>query len=201
MQLNYSTKIHLLIPIPNDVGWGICLQMWKPVKEVVLKILNSSRVYITHFSPVDPDDRVIMELQCMSLLPDSFVQCVVWWTARALDWINEYCLYHLKCESFIMQKHCVVLVQQIDGSNKYSFNLYFKLWEFKTSLKASTVSPLFKKSSATYLPIPPFPPVIIATFPSSFSSLVHLAPRKYCLQIIKANVFHVKIEQQQMNIS
>ena len=41
------------------VGGGICLRMWKPVKEVALKILNNGRVYITlsvimRFFPVDP---------------------------------------------------------------------------------------------------------------------------------------------------
>ena len=41
LQLNYSTNIHLLIP------WFM-----------------KSTVYITRFFPVDPDDRVIMELQC-----------------------------------------------------------------------------------------------------------------------------------------
>ena len=57
-QLNYFTNIHLLIPwfinslcvitikvqwlmsylcpIPNGAGWGICLRMWKPGKEVAL---------------------------------------------------------------------------------------------------------------------------------------------------------------------
>ena len=65
MQFNYFTSIHLLIPIyekfvcynhytkytdwcsiPNDGGWGICLRMWKPVKEVALNILNNGRLNV-----------------------------------------------------------------------------------------------------------------------------------------------------------
>ena len=66
---NHKTKYTDWCPIPNDGGWGICLRMWKPVKEIALKILNNGRVYITrsiitHFFPMDPDDRVIMESQC-----------------------------------------------------------------------------------------------------------------------------------------
>ena len=64
LQLNYSTNIHLTLrftkslfvitiqlktlnwcPIPNDSGWGICLRMWKPVKEIALTIFNNGRVY------------------------------------------------------------------------------------------------------------------------------------------------------------
>ena len=44
----------------HDGGWGIRLSLWKPVKEVALKILNNGRVYITRFFLVDPDDRVII---------------------------------------------------------------------------------------------------------------------------------------------
>ena len=29
--------------MPNDGGWGICLHVWKPGKEVALTILNNSR--------------------------------------------------------------------------------------------------------------------------------------------------------------
>ena len=49
--------------IPNDAGWGICLRMLKPVKDVPLKI----SVITCFFFPVDPDDRVIMELQCSTI--------------------------------------------------------------------------------------------------------------------------------------
>ena len=66
---NHKTKYTDWCPIPNDGGWGIRLRMWKPVKEVALKILNNGHVYITRsiitrFFPVDPDNRVIMESQC-----------------------------------------------------------------------------------------------------------------------------------------
>jgi len=44
---NHKTKYTDWWPIPNDGGWGICLRMWKPVKEVVIKILKNSRVYVT----------------------------------------------------------------------------------------------------------------------------------------------------------
>ena len=49
--------------IPNDAGWGICLRMLKPVKEVPLKI----SIITCCFFPVDPDDCVIMELQCSTI--------------------------------------------------------------------------------------------------------------------------------------
>mgnify|MGYP007091356483 CR=1 FL=1 len=41
----YKTKNTDLCPIPNDFGWGICLHMWKPGKEVVTTILNNDHVY------------------------------------------------------------------------------------------------------------------------------------------------------------
>ena len=44
---NHKTKYTDWCPIPNDGGWGICLRMWKPVKEVALKIWNNCHVYIT----------------------------------------------------------------------------------------------------------------------------------------------------------
>ena len=44
---NHKTKYTDWCPIPNDGGRGICLRMWKPVKEVALKILKNGRVYIT----------------------------------------------------------------------------------------------------------------------------------------------------------
>ena len=31
---NHNTKYTDWCPIPNDGGWGICLRMWKPVKEI-----------------------------------------------------------------------------------------------------------------------------------------------------------------------
>ena len=45
----------------NDPEWCICLRMWKPVKEVVIKIMNKGRMYktrsvLTRF-PRGPDDR------------------------------------------------------------------------------------------------------------------------------------------------
>ena len=60
---------HLSYFWANDDGCGICLRMWKPVKEAALKILNSSCLYITwsvimRFFPMDPHDCVIMESQC-----------------------------------------------------------------------------------------------------------------------------------------
>ena len=30
---NHTTKYTDWCPIPNDSGWGICLRLWKPVKE------------------------------------------------------------------------------------------------------------------------------------------------------------------------
>jgi len=33
---NHTTKYTNWCPIPNYGGWGICLCMWKPVKEVEL---------------------------------------------------------------------------------------------------------------------------------------------------------------------
>ena len=73
-----------------DGGWGICLCMWKLVKEVALKILNNGRVYITRsvimpFFPVDADHRVIMESQCIytgyhSLSkPDQCLKVMLWY--------------------------------------------------------------------------------------------------------------------------
>jgi len=44
---NHKTKYTDWCPIPKDGGWGICLRMSKPVKELVLKFLNNSRVYKT----------------------------------------------------------------------------------------------------------------------------------------------------------
>ena len=38
---NHKTKYTNWCPIPNDSGWGICLCIGKPVKEVALKILNN----------------------------------------------------------------------------------------------------------------------------------------------------------------
>ena len=66
---NHKTKHTDWCPIPNDSGWGICLGMWKPVKEVALKILNNGQVYITRsvITRFFPKDRVIMELQCIDL--------------------------------------------------------------------------------------------------------------------------------------
>ena len=83
LQLNYSTKIHLLIPrfmkslcvitikintltdVPYQmtVGGAFVYVFKKPVKEVAL---NNGLVYITRsvimlFFPVDPDGRIIME--------------------------------------------------------------------------------------------------------------------------------------------
>ena len=49
MCYNHKTKYTDWCPIPNDGGWGICLRMWKPVKEVALKILNNGRMYIWRF--------------------------------------------------------------------------------------------------------------------------------------------------------
>ena len=46
---NHKTKYTDWCPIPNDGGWGICLRMWKPVKEVALKILNNGCMHITRF--------------------------------------------------------------------------------------------------------------------------------------------------------
>jgi len=70
LQLNYSTNIHLLIPRfmksvcvitiqlnTHDSGWGICLCMWKPLKEVMSTILNNGCVYIKCFSPSGPWQR------------------------------------------------------------------------------------------------------------------------------------------------
>ena len=37
----YKTKYTDWCTIPNDGGWGICLRMWKPDKEVALTILRS----------------------------------------------------------------------------------------------------------------------------------------------------------------
>ena len=76
---NHKTKYTDWCPIPNDGGWGICLRMWKPVKEIALKILNNGRMYITRsiitrFFPMDPDDRVIMESQCRITF-EQFLMC------------------------------------------------------------------------------------------------------------------------------
>lgn len=65
-------------------------------------------------------------------------------------------------------------------SNDVCWCLMFDVTHFPWNRPRSSL-PLFAKSSAMYLPIPPFPPVIIATLSSSFNWLVHLAPRKYCL--------------------
>ena len=52
---NYKSKYTDWCPIPNDSGWGICLHMWKPGKEVTLTILiNLNNV------------RFIVESQCNS---------------------------------------------------------------------------------------------------------------------------------------
>ena len=40
---NHKAKYTDWFPIPNDGGLGICLCMWKHVKEVALKILNNGR--------------------------------------------------------------------------------------------------------------------------------------------------------------
>ena len=40
---NHKTKYTDWCPIPNDVGWCICLRMWKSVKQVALKILNNGQ--------------------------------------------------------------------------------------------------------------------------------------------------------------
>ena len=55
----------------NDGVWGICSRRCKPVNEVALKILNNGHVYIT-LVRYNPDDRVIMESQCIVMLRDPF---------------------------------------------------------------------------------------------------------------------------------
>ena len=44
----------------------------KPVKEVALKILYNGPMYITRFFSGNPDDRDIMESQCIKNKMDSF---------------------------------------------------------------------------------------------------------------------------------
>ena len=75
MGYNHKTKYTDWCPIPNDCRLGICLHMWKPVKEVSFFILNNGGMYITQsvitrFFSVDPDDRVIMESQCIKKMSE-----------------------------------------------------------------------------------------------------------------------------------
>ena len=66
-----TIKLNTLTDVPYQMKVYRALFTYvKPVKEVASKILNNGRVYITRsvitrFFPMDPDDRVIMELQSL----------------------------------------------------------------------------------------------------------------------------------------
>ena len=79
LQLTYSTNIHLLIPwftcvttiklntltdVPYKVTVGGAF-VYVCERDRVKYFVYVTRSVITRFFPVDPDDRVIMELQCI----------------------------------------------------------------------------------------------------------------------------------------
>ena len=111
MQLNYSTNIHLLIPrfmkslcvitiklntltdVPYQMtGWGICLRMWKHVKEVAITILNNGRVYKTWSA---------MELQCTHF-------CNIFEALRMKIWCYQFLVaYDYKQNMLKGKKACI----------------------------------------------------------------------------------------------
>ena len=109
---NHTTKYTDWCPKPNDGGWGICLRMWKPEKVVALNILNNGRVYImqsviTLFFLHGPDDRNIMESQCINGQTRLTCMMVTFFYTR----VNRTCLvcYTIRWRSEYKIVHCMSL--------------------------------------------------------------------------------------------